>query len=106
MAENLITFHYLKASDYRSIHADGAFGGITPSGEIFCSFYIERPAIPQTIQQELGPDGVLGKEVARTQKHGVIREVPCGITMNLRTAEAVSAWLLSRIDEVKKGMSK
>ena len=33
-----IQIHYIKTSSYRTYHVDGAYGGLTPNGNIYCRF--------------------------------------------------------------------
>src|SRR3989442_6878794 len=44
-----VTFHYIKSSQFRVVHADGIIGGVTPRGLIHIAVFSERPAIPQVI---------------------------------------------------------
>ena len=103
--EKEIDFHYLKVADYRTFHADGAVGGLTPKGGVSITFFSERPAIPQTVTHTLSEEGKLGEEVRRSGKIGVIRELECGIVMDAATAEKVHEWLgkhLATLAEVLK----
>lgn len=101
VADNII-FHYLKPSDYRTFHIDGAVGGPTPRGGLFISFYLERSPIPQTTTHELTKQEGLGQEIARTGKDGVIREIECGVVMNLEAAKALSQWLEIQIQKLEQ----
>ena len=97
MEKSSIEFHYLKSNDFRTVHADGAFGGPTPQGGLFVSFYVERPPIPQRMKFVIEEDGRLQTEVEREGKSGMIREVDCGVSMSLATAKALKDWLESQI---------
>ena len=96
-----IEFHYLKTNNYRSFHADGAFGGVTPRGNIYIELFLEKAPTPQSIIHEINEDGSLGKEVSRQSKTGVIREIEAGIILDLATAESVRNWLTEKIDSLK-----
>ncbi len=41
-----IKFHYLKSCDFKVVHVDGVFGGLTPSGDIFVTVFNQRPPLP------------------------------------------------------------
>ena len=43
-----ITIHNKISSDFREIHVDGAYGGLTPRGLINLNFYAERAPIPKS----------------------------------------------------------
>jgi hypothetical protein len=96
-----VKFHYLKSGDFRVIHADGVFGGITPTGDIFASLFSQRPAIPTLTVQSIKENGELGEEMIseRVSKDGVVREMEIGITMRPEVAEALVKWLQERIAE-------
>ena len=101
MKKNSIEFHYLKSNDFRTVHADGAYGGATPQGGLFVSFYVERPPIPQRMKFVVDEDGKLETEVERESKSGMIREVGCGVSMSLATAKAFKDWLESQIEVIE-----
>jgi hypothetical protein len=101
MKKNSIEFHYLKSNDFRTVHADGAYGGPTPQGGLFVSFYVERPPIPQRMKFVVDEDGKLETEVERESKSGMIREVDCGVSMSLATAKAFKDWLESQIEVIE-----
>jgi len=96
-----ITLHYLKTSNYRSFHVDGVFGGPTPKGNIYMEFFIERAVTPQKILHEVTEKGLLGKELSREGKIGIIREVEAGAIMDIATAELLRDWLDSKIRSLK-----
>ena len=100
-AEKQIDFHFLKSSEYRSYHADGVVGSVTPRGGIYLVFYLERAPIPQKLTMELKESGELGEELASEGKSGVIRELECGVAMDVDTADRVSNWLARVVREIK-----
>lgn len=51
-----VKFHYLKTAHFRTIHADGAIGNITPSRSIHMAIYNERPAIPREMTHKIKPE--------------------------------------------------
>ncbi|MCG2713074.1 MAG: hypothetical protein L6416_12240 [Candidatus Omnitrophica bacterium] len=97
-----IDIHYLKMSAYRTYHVDGIFGGITPRGKIYCELFIERNVTPQKITHEVLPDNRVGKETGRDGKQGIVREVECGIILDLDTAISLKDWLDNKINEFNK----
>ncbi|MEO6940093.1 MAG: hypothetical protein ABI444_08165 [Candidatus Kapaibacterium sp.] len=100
-AKPSLEFHFLKTQSYRTYHVDGAFGGLTPRGGIYIEFYVERLPTPNLLRQEMNEDGTLGNILATESKHGVIREIECGVALDLTTAEALQEWLGNRITELR-----
>ena len=94
-----VTFHYLKGPDFRTIHIDGAIGGITPSNFLHIAFYCERAVIPRTITQKFNEDGTVGDEIERTGKEGVVRQMEIDIIVNENTAKTVRVWLDLKLEE-------
>ncbi|MEO5931161.1 MAG: hypothetical protein ABIR47_14610 [Candidatus Kapaibacterium sp.] len=93
-----IDFHFIKTSGYRTYYVDGAFGGITPKGKVYVELFLERPATPQRITYEVSDEKGM-EEIAREGKEGAVREIGCGLMMDIRAAVALRDWLDIRIDE-------
>ncbi len=96
-----IKIHYIKTNSYRTYHADGFFGGVTPSGKLYIEPYIDRGPTPKSIDFKLSPDGKLGDEVTRESKDGLIREIETGIICDVQVAESLIVWLQQKIKEFK-----
>jgi len=94
-----ISFHWRKSNYFRVIHADGAFGGLTPDGNVFFTLYSDHPPIPDETIQSVMADGTLGQEVLekRVITQGVERELEVSVVMPLSTAKALRDWLDERI---------
>ena len=103
-----IKYNYLKSQSYRSVHADGFFGGVTPTGKIHLSAFSERQPIPKIIHYslEVQDEGVykLGKELPdkREVLEGSIRELEIGIFFDLGAARALKIWLNEKIEILEK----
>ena len=54
MEQNKVKFKYIFDSAYNPKYANGAFGNITPHGEVALNFYFERSALPY--EQEFALD--------------------------------------------------
>jgi hypothetical protein len=96
-----VRFEFIKSPDYRTITVDGVFGGISPRGAVFASFFVERPSIPTVTVYEL-ENGRLGSEVKelRVDREGIVREVQVGLVLDLEAATRVRDWLNNRIDQL------
>ncbi|MEB2346131.1 MAG: hypothetical protein OZ948_15490 [Deltaproteobacteria bacterium] len=95
-----VRFHYIKSSDFRVVHVDGAHGGVTPSGYVQMSLYSERLPIPRVTVQAITPEGKLGTELAdeRVSRDGPVREVEICAVLDFATAVALRDWLGTQID--------
>ena len=101
-----VNFDYVKANDFRVVHADGAFGGVTPSGDsLAISFYSERFAIPLRVTHELQETGALGKEIKRQNRDAIVREVETMVVIDLNVALVLQKWLDDKIEELKRAMT-
>jgi hypothetical protein len=104
-APPMVRFHYIKSNAYRVVHADGIIGGPTPSGLIHASFFSERLPIPTVVDQAVtdigGGRGVLGNEIAREGKNGLVREVEVGVAMTLDMAKRLHTWLGKNIEQLE-----
>lgn len=95
-----VEIHYLKTGNYRTYHADGAFGGITPKGNIYLELFLERHVTPRKVRYELTEDGVLGAPLETEGKSGVVREIECGLILDLATAVTLHDFLGKIITQV------
>jgi len=96
-----IKFDYLKSNFFRVIHADGVWGGLTPSQDVLITFWNERAPIPKQMTYRVNPDGNLGEEVKeeRISRDAIVREVETSVVISLATARAFVTWLQDRINQ-------
>jgi hypothetical protein len=94
-----IRFHWVKSQYFRVIHADGAYGGLTPYGGVFCCLYSDRIPIPTVTAQVVQKNGQVGEEIADKKEgpDGIEREVETCFVMNLTTAKSLRDLLDTRI---------
>ncbi len=97
-------FHFLKTNNYRSFYIDGAFGGITPSGLLAMDLFLERRPTPRKMIHAIEENGKLGSVIEKETKEGIIREIECGLIMNIDTAIKIKDWLDGKINEYNKMM--
>lgn len=101
-----IRFDFLKSNYFRTIHADGIWGGVNGHLDIAMAFYSERPAIPQQITVPID-NGKMGNEIEakRVGRDAVIRDVEISVTMNVEVARHFRQWLdenIKAIDEINQ----
>lgn len=97
-----VEFRYSRSPGYRLHPADGAWGGLTPGGDVMVCFYVEHFPTPSTVRQPVNEDGTLGKEVFREppREPGVItRELQTGVVLTLDEAERLAQWLAGRVKQ-------
>ena len=99
-----IKFHYIKSNLFRVIHSDGAWGGITPQGEVFFTLFNSRPPIPEILVQAIQENGELGTELSdlTVSKEGIVREVEVGVVMTTENAKALIDFLKGRVEQIEK----
>ena len=97
-----VTFHYLKSTQYRVVHVDGAIGGPTPNGFIHISMYNERAAIPREQTFSVNENGTLGGIERETTHGGIVREMEVDAIMNLNVAKNLRDWLTMNIDRIEQ----
>lgn len=103
-----VRFHWTTSNQFRVIHADGAYGGLTPYGAIFVALYSDHPPIPDVTVQPVSEEGLLGPEIAegKVAAEGIEREVEVSIVMSIPTAEALRDWLNERIKLAEKAQQE
>lgn len=97
-----VKFNYLKGPAFRTVHVDGVFGGVAPSGLLNVSVFTERLAIPQAQTFELKEDGNLGKEIAdeRVGREGITRELEVNLVMSADMVKKLHGWLGEQITKL------
>jgi hypothetical protein len=95
-----IDFHYLRAPNYRSYHVDGMIGGPTPSGNIYIDLFLEKKPTPSRVKNKVTNNGEIGDEIERDSEDGFIREIECGLVMDINSAKAFRDWLSRKIEAI------
>jgi len=107
-SENRVKFRFFKSTAFRAIHVDGAWGGVTPRGDIHMVLYNERPSIPDATFNVLTPEGRIGNEIPGSAEgsDGIVREVEVDAIMTLNTAKALHAWLTNKINYLENAITE
>ncbi len=103
-----VKINYLKSPSYRTIHVDGALGGPTPDLNVYIALWSQRGAIPDVTVHSVTPEGQVNpqpKEVV-ARSTGMVREVECGVMMNLEAARNFHRWLGEKIAEIDTLVTK
>lgn len=101
-----VTFDFIKSSNFRVIHVNGFFGGMSPRGELQMALFSERWPIPSKIVNEITDTGKQGAELNRKVRDAVVREVEVQAMMTLDTAKHLQSWLNGKIAEMEQTLSK
>jgi len=100
-----IAFDYIKSSDFKMIWADGAVGGLTPSGNMHVAFYSERNAIPKREVFKIDNDaGEVGEQVdSKTiSRNSIVREMSCDLVLQPKVAKALADWILEYLELIEE----
>lgn len=102
--ERQIKFRYVFPENYNPTYCNGAFGGVSTHGEIVANFFLERMPIPNSIINQVNPDGSLGGVVSvdpNDYDETVIRYVSTGVVLSEDNAKAIYNWLGEQIQELE-----
>ena len=99
LEDQKVRFDYIKANQFRMIHVDGLFGGISPNSNIFMSLWSERWPIPKQTAHKLSKDGSIQGEILeeRVSRDAIVREIDVGVVMNINVAIQMREWLNDKI---------
>ena len=87
-----VKFVHERAPLFRTVHADGAWGGASASTNVHLTFFSERPPIPRSVIMEISPEGTwLDKEpvIEVATDANVVRQFEVEVTMSLDIARVV-----------------
>lgn len=104
--KNEVLIHYLKTNNYKTVFVDGAYGGITPKGLLHMDLYLERHPIPKTSKIKIDDSGNLLDEEVQEKKQGIVREVQCGLAMDINTAISIRDWINTKLEQYEKLFKK
>ena len=98
-----IVFEYARDPMFRSTHADGFIGGLTPNGQIHLAFFSERPVLPKRHVFRVNADGSLGAEVPneKAASESIVRDMQVDVLITVQAAEGLRNWLDQYIRALK-----
>lgn len=100
MENNSVKFRYIFENDYNPQYANGAFGGITPHGEVVLNFYFERSGLPYTQEFALNNDGTIGDMTGiEPEESKYVRYIQNGVIMTQKDARSFAQWIIQMLDE-------
>lgn len=90
-----------RTKDFRTIHVDGAYGGVTPNGGIAISFYHQHQELPSSVTIEITDIGT-SEEVDRVGGDVILRAVEIEARMTATVARSLATWLIERAEELER----
>jgi hypothetical protein len=99
-ADTSVKFLHTKASHFRCIHADGAWGLIGAGGNLHFLFFNERPPLETTVTQEITAEGKWSSKQPITEMESeanAVRNFEVEIIMSIEVAKVAQAVLQSFI---------
>ena len=96
--EHQVKIKYIFRDDYNPVYANGAYGGINPTGEIVANFYFERFPLPKVEIMKEDCTDFEPSDLADT----AVRFIDTGVILSPQTAEVLAKWLLAQVEQVKK----
>ena len=93
-AGNRVAFDYIKSQHFRVIRADGAIGGLTPTGGIHFALYTERHPIPRRLVHQVD-EGGLGAALPNetVSRDAIVREMDVDVFLTIDVARSLYQWL-------------
>jgi hypothetical protein len=92
-----------KSPQYRVIHADGAWGGLTAQMGLHLGFYSEFRQPPESITYSLDKNQPIEK--SRTGREAVVRHVEVEVAFSLQTAQSLRDWLDTKLREAERALN-
>jgi hypothetical protein len=103
-AGSIIRYNFIKSNHFRVVLAEGAYGGISPTGHIRMAVFNERFPLPQQTEHSISADGKIGQEIpgSRVARDGIVREIEVELVMDIEHAKQLQEWLGAKIAELSK----
>ena len=100
-----LKYNYIYKDDYNPVYVNGAYGGISTTGEIVMNFYLERHGIPKSQTHNIREDGSLGElveTIPKDQFQNFVRYIETGVILELDHAIKINKWLNDKIEQLKE----
>ena len=93
-----IDFVFIHSQFSRVVHVDGAWGSITPQGNISMALFNERGSVPTKVQYTITDNKLAGEKASGSMP---TREVEIEAVMSLEVAKSIHTWLGQKIEQVE-----
>lgn len=81
---------------------NGAWGGLTPDGEVVAALYQERGTIPDIIEVEVEEGLADLSQGDRISRGDILREVQATFVMSPEAAQRIGEWLLEKSQQARE----
>jgi len=98
-----VKFVHKFTDDYRIIPANGAWGGVSPRGDLLMHFFVEHTKVPREEIQVVKEDGSLDSSRKKTKEVEIIRTMQIGVNMNIEQVTHLANWILENVERYKRG---
>ena len=99
----MVKFIHKFTDDYRIIPANGAWGGVSPRGDLLMHFFIEHAKVPQEEIQVAKEDGSLSPPKKKIKEIEIVRTMQIGVNINIEQATHLANWILENVERYKTG---
>lgn len=98
-----VELRYTRALDFRTVHADGVYGGITPARQIRMEFFVALPKSQDSEVFEVKDDR-LGERLSMEgiEPSVILREKQVSVVMSFDAAKALLSWLKDKVEQIGK----
>jgi hypothetical protein len=96
---NEIKITFQKAEGYTLVPATGAWGGVSPQGEIVFDLYIERRGLPELVVLDRQPDGTYKENESKKRDGPIVREAQVGVVLRPDLAFSIGKWLVQKAEQ-------
>jgi hypothetical protein len=87
--------------DYRIVASNGAWGGVTPRGDIQVDFFVEKQGTPESIKNRISEEGAIGEVVEMKPPKRIVRKLQVGVLMTLEEAQNLVKFLSDKIKQIQ-----
>jgi len=94
----MVEIIFSRAEGYRLVPATGAWGGVSPQGEIVFDFYVERLQNPERMEVEIQKGEIIEKK-RYPHPQPLVRESQMGIVLRPDIAKSVGEFLIKYADQ-------
>ncbi|WP_348304348.1 DUF3467 domain-containing protein [Methanothrix sp.] len=97
-----VKFIFKKSDNFEMFFVNGAYGGLTPHGDIVCNFFFEYKKMPDFEDAIVSADDKLTPIENKVEEIEMLREIKTGIILTPNEAKKLADWLNGKVIEFEK----
>ena len=101
-----VSFKYEYAEQFKTIYANGVWGGPNAYGDIVMNLFVEKAKPPEESKHAIREDGTLEEKSRVPSKDIIVRELQVGIFLNLNVARSIKNWLDQKIKVMESSIAE